>query len=503
MIASGIVGVFLIALVISVFIFKVLPLVRKVQKWHTALDDKFPHFPIHWLFGNVQQIKSFKDFTEDTMVFIKDGFQAYMFWIGFYRPMVVVAHPESVKAILKTSEPKAKGGGGYDFVLPWLGDGLLVSEGKKWERNRRLLTPAFHFDILQPYLKVYNQVAQTFMRKVESEGKGGNSVEVFAPAGLATLDTMLQCALSYKEDIQEKGQSHPYVKAVIRLSYLVLARALNILHYIPFIYNLSANGKEFHKLCKYVHEFSEDIIQARKKALESDPELLNKRHLDFLDILLSARDDEGQGLTDQEIRDEVDTFMFEGHDTTSSAISWCLYALAKYPAEQEKVLQDVQQAVGDKNEVEWDDLAKLTYLPIFIRECMRMFPPVPVVSRQLSQPLVINGVEVPKGVEVDINIYQLHRNPNVWPNPLEFDTGRFSLDTAADRDPYCFVPFSAGPRNCIGQNFATYEIKVMLCQVVRRFHIQVDPEKPVVPFPEVVLRAENGLYLKFSNRSTP
>ncbi|XP_046569375.1 cytochrome P450 4B1-like, partial [Haliotis rubra] len=133
--------------------------------------------------------------------------------------------------------------------------------------------------------------------------------------------------------------------------------------------------------------------------------------------------------------------MFSGHDTTSSAISWCLYALAKYPAEQEKVLQDVQQAVGDKNEVEWDDLAKLKYLPIFIRECMRIFPPVPVVSRQLSQPLVIDGVEVPKGVIVDINIYQMHRNSNVWPNPLEFDTERFSLDSAAGRDPYCFVPF--------------------------------------------------------------
>ncbi|XP_046555072.1 cytochrome P450 4B1-like [Haliotis rubra] len=465
MIAFGVIAVFLIALVISVFVFKVLPLRRKLQKWHTALDDKFPHYPIHWLWGNLKQIKSFQAFIEDSMVFLKDGSQAYMFWIGFFRPMVVVAHPESVRAILKTSEPKAKSGGSYDFLLPWLGDGLLVSDGKKWERNRRLLTPAFHFDILQPYLKVYNQVAQTFMRKVESASKGGNSVEVFAPASLATLDTMLQCALSYKEDIQDQGQSHPYVKAVIRIAYLILARAMNILHYIPIVYNLSANGREFSKLCKYVHEFSEDIITARKKALESDPELLNKRRLDFLDILLSARDDEGQGLTDREIRDEVDTFMFEGHDTTASAISWCLYALAKYPAEQEKVLQDVQQAVGDKNEVEWDDLAKLKYLPIFI----------------------IDGVEVPKGVMVDINIYQMHRNSNVWPNPLEFDTERFSLDSAAGRDPYCFVPFSAGPRNCIGQNFAMNEIKVMLCQAVRRFHIKVDPDKPAVPFPEVVL----------------
>ncbi|XP_046361407.2 cytochrome P450 4B1-like [Haliotis rufescens] len=500
MIALGIVGVFLIALAISVFVFKVLPLARTLRKWHIGLDDKFPHFPIHWLWGNLKQIKSIKAFFEDTMVLLKDGSQAYMFWIGFYRPIVVAAHHESVKAILKTSEPKAKGGGGYEFLLPWLGDGLLVSDGKKWERNRRLLTPAFHFDILQPYVRVYNQVAQTFMKNLESQSKGGNSVEVFAPAGLATLDTMLQCSLSYKDDIQEKGQSHPYVKAVIRLSNLIMARSLNILHYIPFIYNLSANGKEFAKLCQYVHKFSEDIIMARKKALESDPELLNKRRLDFLDILLSARDDAGQGLTDQEIRDEVDTFMFEGHDTTSSAISWCLYTLAKYPAEQQKVLQDVQQAVGDKNEVEWDDLAKLKYLPMFIRESMRLFPPVPVVSRQLSQSLVIDGVQIPKGVIVDINMYQMHRNANVWPNPMEFDTERFSLDRAAGRDPYCFVPFSAGPRNCIGQNFAVNEIKVMLCQVVRRFHIEVDPAKPAVPSPEVVLRAENGLYLKFSGR---
>ncbi|XP_041377345.1 cytochrome P450 4A24-like [Gigantopelta aegis] len=477
------------------------PLFKQWRLWHAALDDTVPHLPLHWLFGSLPNIKSHRDLIHMHKPIINSGSKFFLWWLGPVRACVGVVHPDTVRHILKTSLPKCKSGAGYDLLKPWIGDGLLLSDGEKWERNRRLLTPAFHFDILRPYVKIYNQVAKTLTNKLARECEGGGYVEVCRPSGLATLDTMLQCSLSYKDNIQERGQSHPYVNAVERLSHLLLIRSLNIVyHYSYFIYGLTKNGKEFQALCDYAHSFSSKIINSRRTALQNDPDLLKRKHIDFLDILISARDENGKGLTDSEIQDEVDTFMFEGHDTTSSAISWILYCLGKYPEEQERVREEVLDVLGDREEIEWGDFAKMTYMPMFIRECMRMYPPVPAISRELTEDIEIEGVFLPKGVIIDIPIYNIHRNPHVWKDPEEFRPERFEPETFGARDPYCFVPFSAGPRNCIGQNFAMNEIKVFISHIVMKFHVKDDPKRTPVAVSEVVLRSEDGIYLNFTPR---
>ncbi|XP_064601167.1 cytochrome P450 4B1-like [Liolophura sinensis] len=219
----------------------------------------------------------------------------------------------------------------------------------------------------------------------------------------------------------------------------------------------------------------------------NDQDVIRKTHLDFLDILLAARDDNGVGFSKVDMRAEVDTFSFEGHDTTANGTSWAIYALAKYPDIQEQVHREVREVLGDRKDYSWADLQKLTYTSMFIKEVLRMFSPVPGIGREVSKPLVNDGVELPFGMTIIISLFVMHHNPD------EFRPERFAKEKFSRRDPYSFVPFSAGPRNCIGQNFSMNEEKVLLARIVNRFRLELDTDHDIVMIPELIMRAQNGI----------
>lgn len=268
---------------------------------------------------------------------------------------------------------------------------------------------------------------------------------------------------------------------------------------MDLIYFSLPSGRRFKELCNYVHDFADSIIASRKQALLKDPEQLKKRRLDFLDILLTARDEHDMGLTDMEIRAEVDTFLFEGHDTTASALSWAIYCLAKYPKEQQKVYEEVTDVLKDKEYLEWEDLPKVKYLQLFIKEVMRYHSPVPLISRILTKDTQFGDVMLPEGSVLDVGIVFMNHHPDVWSDHDIFNPERFR-DERGDKDPYSYVPFSAGPRNCIGQNFAMNEQKVILSRLVKRFRIKLDEKHEVKPLPEVVMRAKDGIKVYLEQR---
>ncbi|XP_063447863.1 cytochrome P450 4B1-like [Mytilus trossulus] len=316
-----------------------------------------------------------------------------------------------------------------------------------------------------------------------------------------------------------------------------MARNLNLLFYPEWLYRLSPSGKEFFNLCDYVHKFAEDIIEKRKQELMSKVSINKKRQMDFLDILLTAKDENGQGLTDKEIRSEVDTFMFAGHETTASVLSWSIYALGKYKHIQDKVYTEVKKVIGDKQHIDGDDISEMKYLSCFLKEVMRQYTPVPLIARTLEKPTVVNGVELPEGILTILGIHSGHHHPDVWDDPWvgtihthsqntgetylltilgihsghhhpdvwedpwEFKPERFEGSIQRDMDPYSFTPFSAGPRNCIGQSFAQSEEKVLIARIINRFEISLDPNHKVEPFIEFVMRAKNGMMVSFKDRS--
>lgn len=461
----------------------------------------------HFLWGVLDRVSCPSDFMKISSKFVQEYRpRLWVSWVFIY-PSVFVCHPSTLKQVLQASNvPKnASTSGAYRMLKPWLGDGLLISWGRKWERNRRLLTPAFHFDILKPYIQIYHQVSDIFLDKLAHLSAAGESVDVCPLVSRATLDTMLRCTLSYTDHtVQDlkNGHQHSYVEAVHRLGYLAIQRIINVFELLDQTYSVTPRGREFKRLCRYVHNLSAEIIQTRRALLASDPTQVQKRHLDFLDILITARDGSGAGLTDQEIRDEVDTFMFEGHDTTASAIFWALYALAKYPEMQEKVREEIKCRLDGDMTLKHDNLSELPYTTCFIKETMRMYSPVPAVNRQLVEPLIVDGRTFPVGTVIEIHPYLVHHHPDVWADHMEFRPERFTPENTAGRDPFAFIPFSAGPRNCIGQNFALNEIKVILSRTVTRFRLTVDPKREPEICTDVVMRAKDGIYLHFEELTT-
>ncbi|XP_047387540.1 leukotriene-B4 omega-hydroxylase 3 isoform X4 [Sciurus carolinensis] len=389
------------------------------------------------------------------------------------------------------------------FLKPWLGDGLLLSSGDKWSHHRRLLTPAFHFNILKPYMKIFNDTTNVMHAKWQRLiSEGSTRLDMFEHISLMTLDSLQKCVFSFDSNCQEK--SSEYIAAILELSALVVKRHEQLLMHMDFLYHLSPNGQRFRKACRLVHDFTDAVIKERRHTLPDQgvsdflKAKAESKTLDFIDVLLLTKDEDGKELSDEDIRAEADTFMFEGHDTTASGLSWVLYNLARHPEYQERCRQEVRELLRDRDpkEIEWDDLAQLPFLTMCIKESMRLHPPVTVISRRCTQDVALpDGRVIPKGVICLISIFGTHHNPAVWPNPEVYDPFRFDPENAKDRSPLAFIPFSAGPRNCIGQTFAMSEMRVVLALTLLRFRVLPDDTEPRRK-PELILRAEGGLWLR-------
>ncbi|XP_065897731.1 cytochrome P450 4F6-like [Dysidea avara] len=461
------------------------------------LSRSLPSPPRRWLWGNSLEF----DFSMKSLQYIQDYHVKYpkwcVYWIGPFIPMVFTADLETVGVLLQQSgeAPKPRG---YDCMHKWTGLGLVTSCGERWRRHRKMLTPAFHFDILKQYIPVYNEVSHKLLEIWSGLADSGESVEITEYLNLYTLDVLLRCIYSINSNCLEEREV-PYLVATKELSRLLLERVYNPLLAFDWIYFATAAGHKFLHNCNLVHKFSEEVILQRRDELLKTPlgSQPTRKYQDFLDILLSARDENGEGLTDTEIREEVDTFMFGGHDTTAVALGWILYCLAMYKEHQEECRKEIREVLAgrDSDDITWEDLTKLNYTTMCIKETLRLYPIVPITSK-LSEGFVGNGQRIPKGTWINIGIYTVHHDPLVWDDPERFDPTRFSAENMKNMDPFAFLTFSAGPRNCIGQRFAMQELKVTVAHIVNRFLLEMDTTHTVEPHFHAMLKSTTGIKLK-------
>ncbi|CAD7685433.1 unnamed protein product [Nyctereutes procyonoides] len=486
-------------------------LLTRVLAWSYSFYDIrrrlqcFPQPPKrNWFWGHVGLAPPSEQGLRVIIQLVVTYTQGFKMWMGPIKPLVVLCHPDLIRNITSASAAIApKDMVFYSFLKPWLGDGLLLSAGDKWSSHRRMLTPAFHFNILKPYVKIFNystNVMHAKWKRLVSEGS--THLDMFEHISLMTLDSLQKCVFSFDSNCQEKPSE--YIAAILELSALVAKRHQQIFLHTDFLYYLTPDGQRFRRACRLVHNFTDAVIQERRRTLPvqgADDFLMTKaktKTLDFIDVLLLSKDEDGKQLSDKDIRAEADTFMFEGHDTTASGLSWVLFNLAKHPEYQERCRQEVQELLRDREpqEIEWDDLAKLPFLTMCIKESLRLHPPVTVISRCCTQDTVLpDGRVIPKGVTCLISIFGTHHNPSVWPDPEVYNPLRFDPENIKERSPLAFIPFSAGPRNCIGQAFAMSEMKVVLALTLLRFRVLPHEEEPRRK-PELILRAEGGLWLR-------
>ncbi|XP_043828921.1 cytochrome P450 4V2 [Dromiciops gliroides] len=427
-------------------------------------------------------------------------------WVG-PMPMVALYHADNVEALLSSSKHIDKSYL-YKFLQPWLGLGLLTSTGNKWRSRRKMLTPTFHFTILEEFLDVMNEQANVLVNKLEKH-VDQEAFNCFLDVTLCALDIICETAMGKNIGAQANGDSE-YVRSVFRMTDIILRRMKMPWLWLDLWFLMFKEGWEHKRRLKILHDFTDKVIEERVRQMKEneaqkndDMKPKNLKRRAFLDLLLNTNDEDGNTLSHQDIREEVDTFMFEGHDTTATAMNWVIYLLGSYPEAQRKVHDELDEIFGKSNRpVTVDDLKKLKYLDCVIKESLRLFPSVPFFARTLISDCFIAGYKVPKGTEAVILPYSLHRDPKHFPDPEDFRPERFFPENAHGRHPYAYVPFSAGPRNCIGQKFAMMEEKTVISWLLRRFWIEsIQKREELGLMGELILRPNNGIWIKLKRRT--
>ncbi|XP_034489668.1 cytochrome P450 4d10 [Drosophila innubila] len=426
---------------------------------------------------------------------------------------VLMFDPRDVEVVLGSTQLLDKAVE-YGFLTRWLNEGLLVSRGRKWHMRRKIITPAFHFRILEQYVEIFDRQTRQLVKHLQlARGNhGNNSIELGHAAHLCTLDVICETAMGVSINAQTNVDSE-YVRAVKTISMVLHKRMFNIFYRFELTYMLTPLAQAERRALSVLHNFTEKIIVQRREELlsngskqqsDADMDVGAKRKMAFLDILLQSNIDD-KPLTNLDIREEVDTFMFEGHDTTSSAIMFFFYNIATHPECQRKCLDEILAVMGKDKEtpVTYELLNKLPYIDLCIKETLRMFPSVPLLGRKVLEECEINGKIIPAGTNIGISPLYLGRREDLFADAHSFKPERFDVVTSAEKlNPYAYIPFSAGPRNCIGQKFAILEIKAIVANVLRHYEIDFvgNASEPPVLIAELILRTRDPLMFKLKER---
>ncbi|KAK9744674.1 Cytochrome P450 [Popillia japonica] len=449
-----------------------------------------------------------EDVLDMFIAFIKSHGNFIHGWNGSI-PEIHTQKAEHFEIILNNSVHITKGRS-YNHLHPWLGRGLLTSTGQKWFQHRKLITPTFHFKILENFMVTIVEKTQTLLKILDGRADG-QVFNIYTYITHCTLDVICETAMGVNVNAMS-GKDNDYVKAIYNISDIVLWRFMH--PYIPdYIFKYLPQGRKYERDLRVLHGFTEKVIADRKKALKTkiltpqdEPDNGNeswgiKKRLSFLDLLLEACDN-NKILSDTDIREEVDTFMFEGHDTVTAAMSWNLLLLGNHQDIQEKAYEEIKAVLQNKpTPTTISELNELKYLERVIKESLRLFPSVPFISRQLEQEIQIDEYKIPSDVQAVLHIYGMHRNPDYYPEPEKFDPDRFLPENCVGRHPYAYIPFSAGPRNCIGQKFAMHEEKTILASIINRYKIvSVHRAEDVKKIPDLILRPVNGVSVVLERR---
>jgi cytochrome P450 len=253
------------------------------------------------------------------------------------------------------------------------------------------------------------------------------------------------------------------------------------LKYLPWWHSSKVIRQNTAVLDNIVHKI---IAERRQSGAQKD---------DLLGMLMAARDEEtGEGMDDQQLRDEVMTIMLAGHETTAVALSWVFYLLSQHPAVRTRMEQELADVLGGRTPT-FADVPQLSYTTMIIEEAMRLYPPAYAMARFGHEADVIGGYDVPANAIITLSPYLTHRHPDFWEEPLRFDPERFTPERVAERPRYAYLPFGGGPRQCIGNSFAMTEAVLLLATIARRFQAKLQPGHQVDIEPLITLRPKGGL----------
>ncbi|CAF0856846.1 unnamed protein product [Adineta ricciae] len=382
---------------------------------------------------------------------------------------------------------------------------LLVAEGNEHERARRMINPAFHHVNLKSMISIItDQTAKAIASLTTNKEHESKPVDLQIEFNALTLSIIVSSA--FGADFETNTNAKEIFCGILaELLDAIEYRSMRMINQIPFLSKLPFWRKNLidsgvRTIGAYVDQIIADRRQGRSASLCCGA--------DLLDLLLSAVDDDGQTLTDQEIKEQSLTFVLAGSETTATLMVWILYVLMTHEDVQQACREEVDRILPNGIQPTDEHLSQLMVCEAVINETLRLYPAAPFFVRQAVHDHVIGTerqLHIQTGSTIVINTNVLHRRDDLWPRPNQFDYTRWMRDPKTGlkpklSHPYAYLPFAAGPRNCIGQNFALLEAKLILAMLVQRCTFQMTSGQKIAPDVKITMRAKYGLWAKVSQR---
>uniref|UniRef100_A0A131Z278 Cytochrome p450 4v2 n=1 Tax=Rhipicephalus appendiculatus TaxID=34631 RepID=A0A131Z278_RHIAP len=418
--------------------------------------------------------------------------------VAFYgpQPFLIATTPKSIECILTNSQNLNKAFL-YEMMKPWIGNGILMIEKGKWRSRRKVLTPAFHFRVLDDYAPIMNRRAREMITRLNTMGT--DFFDVVPVVRFAAFGILFETALGVQID-EAEVQRMRLLEINDEIGASVIARMLNLLHWSDIIYSMTQASKDFRKNINFIHEYNRKIVKQRLSEYKMGKVKADSKK-SFLDILLHMHMVDGT-LTEDEVKNEVTSIFIGGFETTAISIAYTLFLLGNHPEVQAKVHEEIDDIFAEdmERDVTAEDIKQMKYLECVVKESMRLYPPVPLIARDVDEDMKVGEYTVPRGSVAVAAIYFIQRHPRYFENPGVFQPERF-LDTK-EKNPFLYIPFSGGFRNCIGQKFANLEDKILLTQIMRRYTVTSKLRMDQLQLSlEVVLKAIQGLEIKIRPRN--
>ena len=459
-----------------------------------------------FIFGNLPDIWKYKKETGKTVTeYITEKRLEYgpIFLVTYlHRCIVILGDPSFVREVFVNQNKYLRKPSfvyeklGFIFGERAIGYGIVANiEGGSWRQRRCIMNPAFHRQCLKDFMTNFNNVSNRFLVHMGTVADSGKVVSMVDEFGKATLEAISQVSFNIDTNAIEDPES-PFPLAIrntlkgVQANFDIPIPALFL-----GIFQFKLFQKESQKVqinaARFLRKFASDCIATRMKDIAENRDVPN----DLLNLLITDG-----SLTMDEMVDEFLTIFIAGHETTANSLAFAVYEILSNPHVETKLLNEINEVLGERKDVQFSDLAKLKYISQILEENLRIHPIAPAPTRILLKEIMVGGYQIPKGTGVASNSHLFAMNPQIWQNPEVFDPERFGDAGNIPNLTMMHFPFSVGPRNCIGQTFAKFESKVMLAKLFQKFQFKLLPNQTGQMIGRMTMTPRDGVMCKVERR---
>ncbi|GAB0088656.1 hypothetical protein DMENIID0001_031190 [Sergentomyia squamirostris] len=479
----GFFGVFGVLVAITVTLFLVYIHVRKKRLLKivgTKLDALPGELPLigcaHYFFG--KDCAGVTEVVNWTLNSVK--LPAYT-WVGPFQLMIIIGNPEDLEILLSDPDALEKP---YIYKFFKKDRGLIAAPAKVWKVHRKILSPSFGINMIKNYIPTFNVKIQKMIEKLKNE-KEGTDVNLIDHIYMCAV-SMISAATTEVDIDTEDAKNKDYIRAVIAGADLIAYRFIQAQYHIDWIYKFSTLYKLEQKVFKVVDEFLMRIMKSKNDLFDPQAAVDEEKREELAQQQDMEPEQKPKTVINQlyrfwskgtigfqDVRDELDIMLYTGSDTSTHLASYTILMLAMHQEVQDKVVEELKKVfLDEKVPVDYDSIKQLTYLDMVVKETLRLYPVIPYIGRSTTKDIKLKNLTVPAGTMIGVPLMKNNRDPVAFgPNPDLFNPDNFLPERVAQRHPYQYMPFSCGPRNCIGMTYGLYSVRTIVAMIIKNFKV--------------------------------